>query len=421
MTADVRRRLAIPASRLDELNALLLDPEARVVNDILAVIARYGTPEEINRRAQAAGALPALLERVGATHPDYAADLGWLAAQRDRGAFVSVAEYRRGVVGAQADSTAFRDDLAVTLEVSALQYFPWVIAAARRAIADRSLMPARWIQVRKMKEQEADGDLAAVAAAMQIIGASLVETLDTRGTDGSNIHLDGPDTITGYFGGIGQPNDHPLLWLDELLHYYTEYGIRQVLNINPGTVLAGYLLHRLGVDIEFKISVFMGNDNPFAGLWTLIGAKLFARDDGSSPLVGFNWSNSVDNQTLEITAGIRRALGFEDVVRFEHHVTETWKSIVRQPYDRRAELVELAGHVPNVAAKHEGGDPDVDAARPHPSDVLDYFRDKEEVVASGDWDSLELNFMDKVDAANHTARALTENGLSFVAARNLHR
>ena len=43
---------------------------------------------------------------------------------------------------------------------------------------------------------------------MQIIGASYVETLDTKGTDGSNIHLGGPATITGYFGGIGQPNDH---------------------------------------------------------------------------------------------------------------------------------------------------------------------------------------------------------------------
>jgi len=421
MTADLRARLAIPAARLDDLNALLLDPGSRLVNDLLAVVDRYGTPEEINRRAREAGQLPALLERVRVTHPEHLADLDWLAEQRDRGVFVSVADFRRAVLGPRADTIAFRDDLAVTLEVSALQYFPWLIAAARRAIAERTLLPGRWVRVRAMKEQEADGDLAAVAAAMQIIGASVVETLDTKGSDGSNVHLGGPATITGYFGGVGQPNDHPLLWLDEYLHYYTEYGVRQVLNVNPGTVLAGYLLHRLGVDIEFKISVFMGNDNPFAGLWTLIGAKLFARDDGSSPLVGFNWSNSVSNETLEITADIRRALGFEDVVRFEHHITETQKSIVRQPYDRRAELLELAGRVANISAKHEGGDPDVDAARAHPSDILDYFRDRSEVVASGDWDALALNFMDKLDATNHTARALTEHGLAFVAAANLHR
>jgi hypothetical protein len=421
VTIDPRMRLAIPDDRLAAINDLLLDPGARVVGNLLDVVARYGTPDEINRRAREAGSLPALLERVRATRPDYLADLEWLESQRDRGSFASVAEFRHGVLGERASTMRFRDDVAVTLEVSSLQYFPWVIAAARRAIDDRSLMPGRWIRVRKMKEQEADGDLAAVHAAMEIIGASVVETLDTKGTDGSNIHLDGPSTITGYFGGVGEPNDHPLLWADELLRYYTTYGVRQVLNVNPGTVLVGYLLHRLGIDIEFKISVFMGNDNPYAALWTLLGAKLFARDDGSSPLVGFNWSNSVNNETIEITADVRRALGFEDIVRFEHHITETQKSIVRQPYDRRAELVELADHVANISAKHEGGDPAIDASRAHPSDILDYFRDKAEVIASGDWDALQANFMDKLDAVNHTARSLTEEGLSFVAATTLHR
>jgi hypothetical protein len=420
-SSDLRNRLAISCDQLDEINAFLLDPAARIVDDLLAVVARYGTPEEINRRALEAGRLPALLDRVRAVHPEYLAELEWLTDQRHSGAFVSVADYRRGVLGDRADTMAFRDDLAVTLEVSALQYFPWVIAAARRAIADRSLLPDRWIRVRKMKEQEADGDLAAVAAAMAIIGASVVETLDTKGTDGSNVHLDGPATITGYFGGVGEPNDHPLLWVDEFLHYYTTYGVRQVLNLNPGTVLAGYMLHRLGVDIEFKISVFMGIDNPFSALWTLLGARLFAREDGSTPLVGLNWGNSVDNRTLEIAAQTRRALGFEDAVRFEHHITEGQKSIVRQPYDRREELIELADHVSNISAKHEGGDPAVDAARSHPSDILDYFRDKAEVVASGDWDALQDNFMDKLDATNNTARALTEHGLSFIAARNVHR
>jgi hypothetical protein len=255
---------------------------------------------------------------------------------------------------------------------------------------------------------------------MDIIGASYVETLDTKGTDGSNIHLNGPDTITGYFGGIGQPNEHALQWLDEFLYYYTRYGVRQVLNFNAGTILLGFLLHRLGVDIEFKISVFFGSDNPYHALWTLLAAKLFAREDGASPLIGFNWGNSVNNETLEIAAEARRQLGFEAVVRFEHHITETWKSIVKQPYDRRAELVQLAGHVANISAKHEGGDPEVDGRRAHPSDILDYFREKADVIASGDWDHLQQNFLDKFDAANHTARALTEHGLSVVAAQKLH-
>ncbi len=235
------------------------------------------------------------------------------------------------------------------------------------------------------------------------------------------MHLGGPATITGYFGGVGEPNHYALKWLDEFLYFYTTYGVRQVLNINPGTVLLGYLLHRIGVDIEFKISVFMGNDNPYAGLWTLLGAKLFSRDDGTCPLIGFNWSNSVNNETLEITAQFRKQLGFEDVIRFEHHITETWKSIVRQPYNRRAELMQVADHVANISAKHEGGDPEVDSTRSHPSDILDYFRDKTEIIETGDWDNLRINFLDKFDACNNTAWALTEHGLSFVAAQNLHK
>jgi hypothetical protein len=421
MSTDLRSRLAIPPQRLEALNAFLLSDDAQVIDEFLAVVAGYGTPEEINRKAAAAGSLPALMERVRSQTPEFDADLAWLEKERDRGAFITISDYRRQVLGAGSTMPPFAEDSAVTLEVSAAQYFPWLIDCARQAIAEKSLVPGRFIRVRKMKEQEADGDLAAFAAGVQIIGASIVETLDTRGTDGSNVHLGGPETITGYFGGIGQPNEHALQWLEEYLYYYTTYGVRQVLNVNSGTILLGYLLHRLGVDIEFKISVFVGNDNPYAALWTLLTAKLFSRDDGSSPLAGFNWGNSIDNGTLARTSAFRRAFGLESVVRFEHHITETWKSIVRQPYNRRAELLEIAGRVPNISAKHEGGEPEIEPTRPHPSDILDYFRDKQEVIASGDWDHLRQNFLDKVDSANRTARALTEGGLAFIAATRLHR
>ncbi len=420
MANYLRDRLQIPAARLDAINAILGDPDMRVVDDLLKVVEKYGAPEEINRKAEAARQLPALYERVKAVHPSYLDDLYWLAEQRDYQRFISVKDYRRKVLGAKVDQMVFNDDFAITLEVSAAQYFPFLIHSAQRAIDEGSLMPGRFIRVRRMKEQEADGDLPAFTAAMQIIGASWVETLDTKGTDGSNIHLGGPATITGYFGGVGQPNHYPLKWADELLYYYTEYGVKQVLNINPGTVLVGYMLYKLGIDIEFKISVYMGNDNPYAALWTLIGAKLFSRDDNSSPLIGFNWSNSINNQTMEITAQFREKLGFEQVVRFEHHITETYKSIVRQPYNRRAELVEIADHVANISAKHEGGDPEIDCEREHPSDILDYFREKQEIIDAGEWAFMELNFMDKMDAVNKTAEALTENGLSFVAAEKLH-
>jgi hypothetical protein len=272
-----------------------------------------------------------------------------------------------------------------------------------------------------MKEQEQDnGDILAMAAAMQIVGASYVETLDTRGTDGSNVHLGGPETITGYFGGVGQPNDYPLKWVDEYLYYYTNYGIRQVLNVNPGTVFVGYILHKLGIDNEFKISVYMGNDNPFAVLWTLIGARLFVRDDGTTSLIGFNFSNSVNNDTILASDTIRSAMEFTEVVRFEHHITETYKSIVRQPYNRRDELVEVAATVPNISAKHEGGDPEIDSQLEHPSDILEYFMAKEDILKQGLMESLERNYLEKHNALNKTADALTRAEIGVICAQNLH-
>jgi bifunctional DNA-binding transcriptional regulator/antitoxin component of YhaV-PrlF toxin-antitoxin module len=412
MKDDLRQRLKISQARVDEVNAWLLDPDNQVIDAFLDVVTKYGTPEEINRKAQEARKLPNLLARLKESGSPYLADLEWLTEQRDKGAFIRIADYRRRVLGDRADAMIFKDDMAVTLEISALQYFPFLIAEAKQAIDKRELMPGRYIRVRNMKEQVADnGDILAVAAAMQIVGASYVETLDTKGTDGSNI----------YFGGVGQPDEHALMWLDEFLHYYTTYGIKQVLNVNPGTVLLGYFLHKLGVDNEFKISVYMGNDNPYAALWTLAGARLFSREDGTTSLIGFNWSNSVHNETMELAAEIRRALGLEDVVRFEHHITETQKSIVIQPYDRTEELVEIADHVPNISAKHEGGVPEIDAAREHPSDILEYFLPKADIEAKGLMPYLERNYLDKHDALNRTARRLTENGLSFIAARNLHK
>ncbi len=419
---SLRERLRIDASSLEDINHFLLDPDNPVINELLEIVARYGSPDEINAKAREARRLPNLLRSLAEIGSPYLKDLEWLAAERDKGSFVSIGEFRRKVLGGRASGMTFDENRAVTLEVSALQYFPWLITEARQSIEQQELMPGRFIRVRKMKEQESDqGDLLAVAASMQIIGATYVETLDTKGTDGSNIHLGGPDTITGYFGGVGQPNRHALQWVDEFLYYYTRYGIRQVLNINPGTVLLGYLLYKLGIDVEFKISVFMGNDNPYSVLWTLMTARLFSRKDGSTPLAGFNLSNSVDRQTLERTAETRKRLGLEHNVRIEHHVTETWKSIVRQPYNRRHDLLEIALKTPNISAKHEGGDPEVDQTRQHPSDILDYFREKEEILSSGDMPNLERNYMDKHEAVNWTARALTERGISFIAARNLHR
>ena len=418
----MHEKLKIDDQRLIEINAFLMSPDNPLISEIMRVVGKYGTPEEINEKAKESRQLPNLLSRLEKMNSPYLKDLDWLTAQRDKNAFISISEYRRNICGESADRTYFNEGNAVTLEISALQYFPWLITEAKKAIENQEIMPGRYIRVRKMKEQENDqGDILAVAAAMEIIGASYVETLDTKGTDGSNVHLGGPETITGYFGGIGQPNDHPLKWIDEYLYYYTNYGIQQVLNINSGTVFIAYILYKLGIDISFKISVFMGNDNPYSVLWTLMMAKFFSREDGTTPLAGFNLSNSVDNRTIELSSDIRKKLNLENNVRIEHHITETYQSIVRQPYNRRKELLELAKTVPNIAAKHEGGDPDIEETRESPSSILHYFRNKEEVVESGDMGKLELNYLDKHDAVNKTAKALTQKRLSFIGARKLHR
>jgi len=425
--AGLRDRLKIHEENLKEINDFLLRKDNQLVNDLLEIVDKYGGVDEINHKAQEARKIDKLMDRLRKNESPFVKDLEWLTKQRDKEAFISVSEYRKKVLGKKADSMKFDESLAVTLEISAFNFFPWLVKEAQKAIAKQELMPARYIRVRSMKEQIKDDDILAFAAAMQIIGASYVQTLDTKGTmpgpDGKpiNVHLAGQETITGYFGGVGVPNEYSLKWVDEFLHYYTEYGLPQVLNTNSGTVLLGCWLHKLGINIEFKISVFLGIDNPYSILWTLMTAKLFSRDDGSSPLIGFNLSNSVDNKTIELAAYVRNAFGFEDVVRLEHHITEAYKSIVRQPYDRTAELVRLADHVKNISAKHEGGIPETERKRDHPSDILDYFMPKKDIIDKGLMPEFLINYLDKHDALNRTAWALTKHGLTFIAAQNLHK
>ncbi len=420
MSEDIRKKLAIEHKRLDEINAFLLNSDNKLINNLLSLVEKYGGPEEINRKAKESAKIENLMARLKDKNSPHLKDIEWLIEQRDKGAFITIEEYRKKVLGDKANNMTFNEDFAVTLEISACQYFSFFMEQVRQALEKKELVPGRFIRVRCMKEQEEDNDLLAMTAAMQIIGATWCETLDTKGTDGSNVHLGGPETITGYFGGVGQPNDHPIKWVDEFLYYYTNYGVKQVLNMNPGTILLSYLMHKLGIDIEFKISVYMGNDNPYSTFWTLMAARLFSRADGSTSLIGFNFSNSVNNTTIEFSGEIRKSLGLDDYVRFEHHILETWKSIVIQPYDRREELIKISSKVKNISAKHEGGEIEIEKKREHPSDILEYFLPKDDINKADLMPALTRNYLDKHDAINNTARALTENGLSFIAAPNLH-
>jgi len=421
MKQSLMDKLQLSPVVLEEINRFLTDPENPLVERFFKVVDKFGGVDEINRKAKDSGKLENLMARLKSKDSPHVAELEWLMEARDRGSFITVSDYRKKVLGDRVEKYSFDDTFAVTLEISALNFFPWLMKEARQAVKKQELMPGRFIKVRCMKEQEEDGDLLATTAAIKIMGSSFCETLDTRGTDGSNVHLGGPETITGYFGGIGQPNDYPLKWLEEYLYYYTEYGIRQVLNINSGTILLAYFMNKIGIRNEFKISVYMGNDNPYAVLWTLMMANLLRSDDGRTSLIGFNFSNSVNNETIEICAEVRRAFGFEDLVRFEHHIFETFHGIVRQPYDRRDELMDLAAKVRNISAKHEGGEPKIEETREHPSNIIEYFLSKEDIEKNQLMPFLERSYLDKHNALNNTAKALTERGIAIIAAPNLHR
>jgi hypothetical protein len=128
----------------------------------------------------------------------------------------------------------------------------------------------------------------------------------------------------------------------------------------------------------------------------------------------------VDGRTLELTGQIRRELGFEQNVRIEHHILESYKHIVRQPYDRLEELLEVASKVCNISAKHEGGILETEEGREHPSDILEYFLPKEEIEKQGLMPALERNYLDKHDALQRTATSLLKERIPVLAAPLLH-
>lgn len=150
----LQKSLKISPDKLKAFNSVLLDPNSQVMKDFFAVVAKYGTPQEINRKHRAARKMENLFKIVQEHQPDALKDLNWLIEQRDRGAFIPVADYRRKVLGEAADKMKFKDKYAVTLEVSALQYFPWVRVMAEQAIANKTLVPGRFIAVRRMKESD---------------------------------------------------------------------------------------------------------------------------------------------------------------------------------------------------------------------------------------------------------------------------
>ena len=96
---DLRSRLEITPDRIDALNNILLNPDMEIINEFLDVVQKYGTPEEINAKATEARKMDSLLAKVKETKPEYLEDLKWLEEQVNGNAFISVADYRRKILG----------------------------------------------------------------------------------------------------------------------------------------------------------------------------------------------------------------------------------------------------------------------------------------------------------------------------------
>ena len=133
--SDLRERLRISSLQLEEINELFLDPDNEAIRALLDVVTKYGTPEEINHKAREARKLENLMARLKEMDSPYLTDVKWLIEQRDAGSFITEDGYRKKVLGDKADSMQFKDDYAVTLEISAAQYFPWLRLEAEKAIA----------------------------------------------------------------------------------------------------------------------------------------------------------------------------------------------------------------------------------------------------------------------------------------------
>jgi hypothetical protein len=88
MSAELRSNLKIPTDRLDAINKILLADNMQVIDDFLAVVDKYGTPEEINRKAMEARKLENLRSKVADSNPEFLKTLDWLTEQREQGVFM---------------------------------------------------------------------------------------------------------------------------------------------------------------------------------------------------------------------------------------------------------------------------------------------------------------------------------------------
>jgi len=229
--ADLRSALRISTQRLEEINALLTHPDNPTVSELLQVVERYGGPQENQpqggRGRTSTVSWPGWSKRSPLRQRPEVAD----RAARQKGLHLH-GGIRQEVFGAPA---ALNQKNAVTLEIKRLAVFPWLITEARHCIQQASSCRADSSGAQDGGAGDRQRDIMAVAAAMQIM-APATWKLWTPG----HRRVQHPP---------GGPRHHRLLRrhrpTQPLPHqvgrrvpeYYTTYGVRQVLNITPGTVL----------------------------------------------------------------------------------------------------------------------------------------------------------------------------------------
>jgi len=111
LSIDIRSKLAIENKRLNEINVFLLDPNNKLVTDLLSVINKYGSPEEINKKARESSKLENIMKRLKKNKSSYVEDLEWLIDQKDKSAFITINKYRRKILGDKAKDMDFKENL----------------------------------------------------------------------------------------------------------------------------------------------------------------------------------------------------------------------------------------------------------------------------------------------------------------------
>jgi len=118
----MKQPFRIDTDSLETINEFLVKSPNAVLDPLLEVVEKHGGVDRINEKARQNGALPSLLDRLKKKDSEYAEQLDWLQQQREAGRFIPMADYAAKLRPDRA--AALDSSYQVTLEISALQYFP---------------------------------------------------------------------------------------------------------------------------------------------------------------------------------------------------------------------------------------------------------------------------------------------------------